>query len=266
MACAPLNISAVRSIADRVEGSGSADILSVCQALGSMTVCASFCQALEQDKCWNHYVTQIATDTANPGGTLTAWMVLQAARDQCSTSILSGGGGRPNWAAIEPLERPYQYASLCACAWPDELPVGFLAMHPGARVASRLVYTSLARPTPPLPHRPRAGQVVLLCAPFRWHILPARHRRPRQSQRRRPRRWCVRAPRRRLRAFLPQPPTGRGERTVRSAAAATGVLRQGGSRRVPFRGAALHRSARRRSRRRMRPAARTPSPTSHLPA
>ena len=149
MACAPLNISAMRSIADRVEGSGSAGILSVCQALGSMTVCMSFCQALEQDKCWNHYVAQIATDTVNPGGTLTAWMVLQAARDQCSTSILSGNGGRPNWAAIEPLERPYQYESLCACAWPDELPLGFLATHPGARVASRLVYRSLARPPPP---------------------------------------------------------------------------------------------------------------------
>ena len=140
MACAPLNISAMRSIADRVEGSGSAGILSVCQALGSMTVCMSFCQALEQDKCWNHYVAQIATDTVNPGGTLTAWMVLQAARDQCSTSILSGNGGRPNWAAIEPLERPYQYESLCACAWPDELPLGFLATHPGALVACRLVY------------------------------------------------------------------------------------------------------------------------------
>ena len=140
MACTPLNISAMRFIADRVVGSGSADILSVCQALGGMTVCVSFCQALEQDKCWNRYVGQLATDPANTGGTLTAWMVLQAARDQCSTSTLSGGGGCPNWAAIEPLERPYQYESLCACVWPEELPVGFLATHPGALVACRLVY------------------------------------------------------------------------------------------------------------------------------
>ena len=146
MACTPLDVSAMRSIADRVGGSGSTDILSVCQALGGMTVCASFCQHLEQDKCWNRYVAQLATDTANPGGTLTAWMVLQAARDQCS--ILSGGGGCPNWAAIEPLKRPYQYKTLCSCAWPDELPVEFLATHPGARVASRLVYRCPDRPPP----------------------------------------------------------------------------------------------------------------------
>ena len=228
MICAPLNVSAMHSVADRVGNPESADIMSVCEALGGMSVCGSFCQALEQDRCWNRYVSQLATDTANPGGTLTAWMVLQAARDQCSTSILSGGGGSPNWAAIEPLERRYQYELLCACAWPDELPVEFFTTHPGARVAClvpmpppRLLAALAAqspRPHPPPPRpprrRPRAGQIVLLCASFRRHLLPARHRRPWQSQRRRPRRWCVRAPRRRLRAFLPQPPTRRGERAM----------------------------------------------------
>ena len=135
MICAPLNVSAMHSVADRVGNPESADIMSVCEALGGMSVCGSFCQALEQDRCWNRYVSQLATDTANLGGTLTAWMVLQAARDQCSTSILSGGGGSPNWAAIEPLERRYQYELLCACAWPDELPVEFFTTYPGARVA-----------------------------------------------------------------------------------------------------------------------------------
>lgn len=214
MACAPLNVSTIHLITDRVGGPGSADIMSVCEALGGMSVCGAFCQALEQDRCWNRYVSQLAKEAANPGGTLTAWMVLQAARDQCSTSILSGGGSSPNWAAIEPLERRYQYELLCACAWPDELPVEFFTTHPGARVACLVPMLPLTSPLPHMPRRPREGQIILLCASFRRHLLPARHRRPWQSQRRRLHRWCVRAARRRLRASLPQPPTRRGERAV----------------------------------------------------
>lgn len=131
MGCVTMDTNAMRSIADQVvAGSRPADILSICQALGGINVCTSFCQALEQDKCWNRYITQLATGTAGfQGGTLTAWMVLQAARDQCSTR----SNGCANWAAIEPLARPYQYEALCACAWPAELPARFLATHPGAR-------------------------------------------------------------------------------------------------------------------------------------
>ena len=129
-ACVALDTHAMRAVADQVAGSGPADVLSICTALGGLGACATFCLALEIDECWNLYVAQLVQAGTFPGGSLTAWMVLQAAKDLvCATR--STGSDCSDWAAIEPLARSYQYDALCACAWPEELPMGFLATHPG---------------------------------------------------------------------------------------------------------------------------------------
>ena len=47
VACVALDTNAMRAVADQVAaGSGSADVLSICTALGGLGACATFCQAL----------------------------------------------------------------------------------------------------------------------------------------------------------------------------------------------------------------------------
>ena len=52
VACVALDTNAMRAVADQVAaGSGPADVLSICTALGGLGACATFCQALQLDEC-----------------------------------------------------------------------------------------------------------------------------------------------------------------------------------------------------------------------
>jgi len=88
VACAALDTNTMRAVADQV-AAGSADVLGICTALGGLGACATFCQALQLDECWNLYVAQLVQAETFPGGSLTAWMVLQAAKDLCATRSTS---------------------------------------------------------------------------------------------------------------------------------------------------------------------------------
>ena len=136
-------------------------------------------------------------------------------RDRTSTTRSVRARGRPS------------------CLWDSSRPNP--VRHPPSRRAPRplpvlepklMVDRPPHKPAPSLFRRPRPGQGDLLCAPLRRHLLPPRHRRPRHPRRQpQPRRRRVHAPHRRLCAFLPQPPSGGGERAVRGVAGATGGVR-----------------------------------------
>ena len=105
------------AVAASVAFSGS-DANTFCAAFGGPAACLALCSSISNEVCFNGYLDSLAASPDFTGGTVTTWLVLQFALNQCVDAVTTFTCS--DWDLLAPLKPLYQRDILCdsRCSWP----------------------------------------------------------------------------------------------------------------------------------------------------